>query len=209
MRTPEPEDPLPAGGFLVDMAAHDYDAACWFLGQEPTVVHAVRQASVYPQLEPLGDLDNAAVTLSFDAGGIASLHISRTCPWGHDVRVEVVGDEGSILIGNRASRDGVTLMGRADASQSAGNNLATLRHKLSEQPDVFIINCLYFLHTEFADFLAAKIFTPPFAATRAARTRGAAFPTITRGTISPRRTLPARTAFRRCYCSNFFSHDAP
>ena len=116
VRTPEPEDPLPAGGFLVDMAAHDYDAACWFLGQEPTVVHAARQASVYPELEPLGDLDNAAVTVSFDAGGIASLHISRTCPWGHDVRVEVVGDEGSVLIGNRASRDGVTLVGRADAA---------------------------------------------------------------------------------------------
>ena len=54
--------------------------------------------------------------MSFDAGGIASFHVSRTCPWGHDVRVEVVGDEGSILIGNRASRDGVTLMGRADAA---------------------------------------------------------------------------------------------
>src|SRR5262245_45837764 len=30
VRTPEPEDPLPAGGFLVDMAVHDYDVACWF-----------------------------------------------------------------------------------------------------------------------------------------------------------------------------------
>src|SRR5262249_10563321 len=77
--TPEPEDPLPAGGFLVDMASHEYDAACWFLGQEPVSAFAARQSSVYPELEALGDLDNAAVTLRFDGGGIAVLHVSRTC----------------------------------------------------------------------------------------------------------------------------------
>ena len=114
VRTPEPEDPLPAGGFLMDMASHDYDAACWFLGQEPVEAFAARQSSVYPELEALGDLDNAAVTVRFDRGGIAALHISRTCAWGHDVRVEVVGDEGSVFVGNASSRDGVSLMTRDD-----------------------------------------------------------------------------------------------
>ena len=113
---PEPEDPVSTGGFLLDMASHDYDAACWFLGQEPVEAYAARQWSVYPELEALGDLDNAAVTVRFDAGGTALLHISRTCPWGHDVRAEVVGDEGSVLIGNAASRAGVTLMTRADGA---------------------------------------------------------------------------------------------
>ena len=51
VRTPEPEDPRPSGGFLVDMASHDYDAACWFLGEEPVEVHAARSSSVYPELE--------------------------------------------------------------------------------------------------------------------------------------------------------------
>ena len=115
MRTPEPEDPVPTGGFLVDMASHDYDAACWFLAQEPVEASAARQLSVFPELEALGDLDNAAVTVRFDGGGIASLHISRTCPWGHDVRAEVVGDEGSVLIGNAGSQPGVTVMTRKDA----------------------------------------------------------------------------------------------
>jgi predicted dehydrogenase len=110
-----PEDPAPAGGFLLDMAAHDYDAACWFLGQEPVEAYAARQSSVYPDLESAGDLDNAAVTVRFAEGGIAVLHISRTCPWGHDIRLEVVGDEGSVLIGNKGSRAGVTLMNRASA----------------------------------------------------------------------------------------------
>ena len=116
VRTPEPEDPVSSGGFLLDMASHDYDAACWFLGQEPVEVFAARQASIYPELEPLGDLDNAAVIVRFDGGASAALHISRTCPWGHDVRVEVVGDEGSVFIGNAGSRPGVTVMQRSDGA---------------------------------------------------------------------------------------------
>jgi predicted dehydrogenase len=107
--TPD-DDPLAAGGFLVDMAAHDYDAACWLLGQEPVEAHAVRQALVYPELAGIGDLDNALVTIRFDGGGIASTHVSRTCRFGHDIRCEVVGTEGSVLVGNAASRDGVTLL---------------------------------------------------------------------------------------------------
>lgn len=100
VRTPEPEDPVPAGGFLLDMASHDYDASCWLLGAEPVEVHAARQATVFPELEQLGDLDNAAVVVRFDNGAFASLHISRTCPWGHDVRAEIVGDEGSLFVGH-------------------------------------------------------------------------------------------------------------
>ena len=116
VRTPEPEDPVAAGGFLLDMASHDYDAACWFLAQEPVEAYAARQSSVFPELEPLGDLDNAAVTVRFDGGGLAALHISRTCPWGHDIRLEIVGDEGSIFVGNASSREGVYAMTRPDGA---------------------------------------------------------------------------------------------
>jgi myo-inositol 2-dehydrogenase/D-chiro-inositol 1-dehydrogenase len=115
VRTPEPEDPLPSGGFLIDMASHDYDTACWMLGQEPERVHVERQVSVYPELQALGDLDNAAVTIRFDAGGIAMTHVSRTCPWGHDVRLEVVGDQGSVFVGTDASWPGVSVVTHADA----------------------------------------------------------------------------------------------
>jgi myo-inositol 2-dehydrogenase / D-chiro-inositol 1-dehydrogenase len=111
---PEGENPRETGGFLLDMASHDYDTACWMLGQEPAEVHAARQAEVYPELLPLGDLDNAVVTVRFDGGGLAVTHVSRTCVYGHDIRCEVVGTDGSVLVGNAASRDGVTLRVRGD-----------------------------------------------------------------------------------------------
>src|SRR5437868_3783606 len=141
VRTPEPEDPLPAGGFLVDMASHDYDAACWFLRQEPVEVYAARQSSVYPELEPLGDLDNAAVTVRFDGGGIAALHVSRTCAWGHDVRVEIVGDEGSIFVGNASSRDGVYAMTREDGVSFPQDYRALFADAYAAELGAFVAAC--------------------------------------------------------------------
>jgi predicted dehydrogenase len=114
---PEGESPRDTGGFLLDMAAHDYDAACWLLGQEPVEAYALRQARVYPELEALGDLDNALASVRFDAGGLATTHVSRTCAFGHDIRCEVVGSEGSVLVGNAASREGVTVVAGASRAE--------------------------------------------------------------------------------------------
>ena len=99
MEWPEGDNPAETGGFLVDMAVHDYDVACWFLGERPVEVSAVRQARVYPELEALGDLDNALVTIRFAGGGAAVTHVSRTCAYGHDVRCEIVGSAGSVFVG--------------------------------------------------------------------------------------------------------------
>jgi predicted dehydrogenase len=116
-QAPEPEDPRPAGGFLVDMAVHDYDVFCWLLGRRPVEVYAARQALVHPELGELDDLDNAVVTVRFEGGVIGATHVSRTCAFGHDIRCEVVGVEGSILIGNAAARDGVTLVRAEDGTR--------------------------------------------------------------------------------------------
>ena len=99
MEWPPGELPEDTGGFLLDMAVHDYDAVCWFLGAKPVEVTAMRQARVYPELEALGDLDNALVTIRFEDGGAAVTHVSRTCAFGHDVRCEIVGSEGSVFVG--------------------------------------------------------------------------------------------------------------
>jgi predicted dehydrogenase len=99
MDWPEGELPAETGGFLLDMAVHDYDVACWFLDAAPVEVTAVRQAHVYPKLEAMGDLDNAVVTMRFADGRAAVTHVSRTCAYGHDVRCEIVGAEGSVFVG--------------------------------------------------------------------------------------------------------------
>ncbi len=114
---PEDERPADTGGFLVDMAVHDYDLACWFLGGRPVEVSAVRQARVYPRLEALGDLDNALVTIRFADGGAAFTHVSRTSAFGHDVRCEIVGSEGSVLVGGLDGGEGVVALTGRDRAR--------------------------------------------------------------------------------------------
>jgi myo-inositol 2-dehydrogenase / D-chiro-inositol 1-dehydrogenase len=114
---PEGEDPRDTGGFLLDMASHDYDAACWLFDDEPVEVFAARQAQVYPELAGLADLDNGVVTIRFAGGGLAVTHASRTSKFGHDIRCEVVGSGGSVFV--RGPGDSSrTVIGPDDADRS-------------------------------------------------------------------------------------------
>jgi myo-inositol 2-dehydrogenase/D-chiro-inositol 1-dehydrogenase len=141
MEWPEGEDPRNTGGFLLDMAVHDYDTACWMLGQEPVEAFAARQAEVYPELAEMGDLDNAIVTVRFGDGGLASTHVSRTCVYGHDIRCEVVGTDGSVLVGNGASRDGVLLLQSGDAGRFPADYRARFADAYRAELAAFVAAC--------------------------------------------------------------------
>ncbi len=131
---PEGEDPHDTGGFLLDMASHDYDAACWLLGDEAVDVTAARQSLVYPELAGLGDLDNAVVTIRFARGGLAVTHVSRTSPFGHDIRCEVVGTEASIFV--RGPGDGaLPVVGRGRRSPPPRGLRRPVRRRLRRGAD--------------------------------------------------------------------------
>jgi predicted dehydrogenase len=113
---PAGEDPRDTGGFLLDMASHDYDAACWYLDDEPVEVSVAPQAQIYPELAGLGDLDNGVVTIRFARGGIAVTHVSRTSRFGHDIRCEVVGSEASVFVRGPGDSS-ATVIGADDAGR--------------------------------------------------------------------------------------------
>jgi predicted dehydrogenase len=137
---PEGEDPHDTGGFLLDMASHDYDAACWILGDEPVEVAAVRQARVYPHLAELGDLDNAVVTIRFAGGGIAVTHVSRTSPFGHDIRCEVVGTKGSVFV-RGAGDGGAPRIDRSDAPRFPADYRARFAEAYRLELQAFVEAC--------------------------------------------------------------------
>jgi scyllo-inositol 2-dehydrogenase (NAD+) len=137
MEWPEGELPQETGGFLLDMAVHDYDTACWFLGADPVEVTAARQARVYPKLEPLGDLDNAVVTIRFADGSAAVTHVSRTCAYGHDVRCEIVGSEGSVFVGE----PGTGLVTGGDRARFPQDFRARFADAFREELAAFVAAC--------------------------------------------------------------------
>lgn len=90
--------PDSSGGIFVDMGIHDFDLALWLFGpiQE---VHSVGGVLAYPEIESVGDIDNAIVNLTFADGRIGTIDLSRNGVYGYDIRTEILGTEGTIRIG--------------------------------------------------------------------------------------------------------------
>lgn len=106
---PSAED-VPAGGFIMDVGVHDFDTARWLLGKDPDTAYAAVQNPVYGDAE----LDNAHITVAH-GGAVATTHLSRTSTIGMEIRCEVVGADGSAVLAQAATGNGVTVLSPASA----------------------------------------------------------------------------------------------
>jgi myo-inositol 2-dehydrogenase/D-chiro-inositol 1-dehydrogenase len=89
-----------SGGLIVDAMYHDLYLSRWLLDDEVVRAYAEGGALVDPDgVGAVGDVDNAVATLRFRRGGLGTFFVSRTTRYGHDLRVEVIGDEGAVQIG--------------------------------------------------------------------------------------------------------------
>jgi inositol 2-dehydrogenase len=88
-----------SGGLIADMAIHDFDLARWLMGSEVLRAHSEGACLVYPELKEVGDIDNATVNLKFVNGAIGNVDVSRNAVYGYDIRTEVMGSKGSLMIG--------------------------------------------------------------------------------------------------------------
>ena len=87
-----------SGGIFVDMGIHDFDLALWFFGKVDAV-HSIGGALAYPEVEPIGDIDNAVVSLIFADGRLGKIDLSRNGVYGYDIATEILGTEGTLRIG--------------------------------------------------------------------------------------------------------------
>jgi predicted dehydrogenase len=92
-------DPKVSGGLILDAMYHDLYVSQWLLEDEAIRAYAEGDALVDPAIGAVGDVDNAVVTLRYAEGSIGTLFVSRTCRYGYDLRVEVIGDEGAVQVG--------------------------------------------------------------------------------------------------------------
>jgi inositol 2-dehydrogenase len=91
-------DPKSSGGILIDMGIHDFDLARWFMGEVRTV-SAIGATIAYPELAEVGDIDNAIASLTFAAGTLGVVDLTRSGIYGYDISTEILGLEGTIKIG--------------------------------------------------------------------------------------------------------------
>jgi scyllo-inositol 2-dehydrogenase (NAD+) len=91
-------NPKSSGGMLIDMGIHDFDLARWFMGDVREVA-AIGATIAYPELETVGDIDNAIASLTFTSGKLGVVDLTRSGIYGYDISTEILGLEGTIRIG--------------------------------------------------------------------------------------------------------------
>jgi myo-inositol 2-dehydrogenase/D-chiro-inositol 1-dehydrogenase/scyllo-inositol 2-dehydrogenase (NAD+) len=94
-----------SNGMLAEVNSHDFDCVRWLVSSEIERVYAETANFKGPERGvTAGDFyDNVVVSLRFASGAIGA--IDGTCPadYGYDARVEVLGTEGLLVVGdNRA-----------------------------------------------------------------------------------------------------------
>lgn len=106
MRDPEPPPATylaKSGGMYRDMTIHNFDAVRWLMGEDPIEVFAMASALVNDDIRNARDIDTSVVTLRFPSGALATIENSRRSGFGYDVRTEIFGSTGGLLVGE--SRD--------------------------------------------------------------------------------------------------------
>ena len=91
-----------SNGLLAEVTSHDFDCVRWLAGSNIERVYAEVSNRKGPSrgVEHPDFYDNAVVTLRFASDAIGT--IDGTCPadYGYDARVEIVGTEGLLVIGD-------------------------------------------------------------------------------------------------------------
>ena len=88
-----------SGGIFLDMTIHDFDMARFLLG-DVEEVYAAGAVLVDPEIGKAGDVDTAVVTLRFKSGALGVITNCRKATYGHDQRIEILGEKGGLFVEN-------------------------------------------------------------------------------------------------------------
>ncbi len=131
---PPPLDYFQAGlnGMLfLDSSVHDFDLARWLMGDEVAELQAYSSTKVLPYLAQFNDIDAAVVNLKFTRGSIGNVESFRQAIYGYDIRTEVVGTKGSVLVGRLQQTAEIVL-----TTQGATHDVVT--HWLDRFEDAYL-----------------------------------------------------------------------
>ena len=107
-----------SGGLILDSMYHDIYLGRWLMDDEIIRVYGEGDPLIDRGVGSVGDVDNAVVSARFAGGAMGTLTASRTTRYGHDLRGEVIGDEGAIQVG-RLRKTPVRLLDRSGAHHDA------------------------------------------------------------------------------------------
>jgi myo-inositol 2-dehydrogenase/D-chiro-inositol 1-dehydrogenase/scyllo-inositol 2-dehydrogenase (NAD+) len=98
---PWARDLVTSNGSLAEVNSHDWDTVRWLMGENIQRVYA-EVANFKGEARGVDTphfYDNAIVNIRFESGGLGSISGICPCDYGYDARVEIVGENGVMQIG--------------------------------------------------------------------------------------------------------------
>jgi inositol 2-dehydrogenase len=117
---------------------HDFDLARWLMQDEVTSVHSVATSTVRPEVAKYGDVVASLVNLQFERGAIGNVESYAQAVYGYDVRTEIVGSAGSVLVGSLERMPAVFLTAQGGAQVLADHFLSRFRDAYLEEVRDFV-----------------------------------------------------------------------
>jgi scyllo-inositol 2-dehydrogenase (NAD+) len=112
-----------SGGIFMDMCIHDFDIARFLMDSEVESVTAHGKVLVNDFMKTIGDIDQALTYLTFTSGAAGDVEGYRSAGYGYDIRAEVIGTEGTIVIGSLRRHDVVLLSSKGETRDIVPNFL--------------------------------------------------------------------------------------
>lgn len=93
------------GGMLAEVNSHDFDSVRWLTGSEYARIYAEAAALKAKEAARAfpGFYDNVVLTARMTSGALATIDGSCPVDYGYDARVEILGSEGVLFIGEMQS----------------------------------------------------------------------------------------------------------
>lgn len=110
---------------------HDFDLARWMMQDEVIETHAYTTVTIRPEVAQFGDVVASVVNLKFRNGAIGNVESYMQAIYGYDVRTEIVGSSGSILVGSLQRHSSIFL-------SSKGKHEAIADHFLTRFADAYL-----------------------------------------------------------------------
>lgn len=87
------------GMFFQDSTVHEFDLGRWMMSDEIAELHAYGAVLVFPEAAQFNDIDTTLVNMKFSRGALGGIENYMQSTYGYDIRTEIVGSKGTIMLG--------------------------------------------------------------------------------------------------------------
>jgi len=112
------------GMLLYNNTIHDFDLARWLMRDEVTEAHTYATVAIRPEVAQHGDIVASVVNLKYVRGAIGNIESFVQSTYGYDIRTEIVGSAGSIVVGS-LQQTSATFLTRNGGTQTLADHFLT------------------------------------------------------------------------------------